>query len=138
MQGEIHDLIDAQIGRKVRERRLLLGLSQRDLASSLGISAQQMAKYENGTSSLSAGRLYQVATRLNVPMASLFAGVGSDPHETAADPSTSEGEVSHGLFELVRTYSSLPDADVQSAVRDLLRALAGRERAPENDDIADG
>ncbi|SDF53439.1 Transcriptional regulator, contains XRE-family HTH domain [Limimonas halophila] len=130
MQGELHDLVDAKVGQKVRERRAMLGLSQRDLAQSLGISPQQMAKYERGTSSLSAGRLYQVAERLNVPIALLFA----DVHEPAETPATdggsvADGEVSRELFDIVRTYASLSDGGVQTAVRHLLRAVASEDRA---------
>jgi len=138
MQGEIHELIDAQIGRKVRERRLLLGLSQRELASSLGISAQQMAKYENGVSSFSVARLYQVSRRLNTPLASLFADVGQDDGESDTDTLGMNGHVSRDIFEVVRSYCNVSDARVQRALRSLIAQLAEGEEEKNNAESLEG
>jgi len=127
MDSKLHDLVDAYVGRRIAERRRMLGLSQRQLAQSLGVSMQQVTKYERGTSSLTAGRLYQIAETLNVPVSSLFADVARTGVDTAPDPMETEPSVRRDLFELMRSYSSLSDTSVQTAVRNLLRVLAASE-----------
>lgn len=68
-------LIDAHVGRKVRERRELLGSSQEQLGEHLGLSFQQVQKYEKGTNRISAGRLLQIADFLGVRLDSFFDGL---------------------------------------------------------------
>lgn len=66
------DSIDAHIGARVRMRRLLLGMSQQELADALGVTCQQVQHYENGTDGIGAGRLYHVAHALAVPLIFFF------------------------------------------------------------------
>ena len=63
---------DTLVGRRIRARRQQLGLSQKALAEALGISYQQVQKYENGASRIGAGRLQQLAEILNVPVSVFF------------------------------------------------------------------
>jgi len=67
--------IDAHVGNRLRQRRALLGLSQDKLARSLGLTFQQIQKYERGANRISAGRLYQLATALEVPVGYFYAGI---------------------------------------------------------------
>jgi DNA-binding transcriptional regulator YiaG len=62
------DAIDVQIGRRIRARRRLLGLNQTELARRIGVTFQQVHKYETGQSSVTAARLYAIATALESPM----------------------------------------------------------------------
>ena len=64
--------IDAYIGARMRERRNALGISQADLAHTLGVSFQQVQKYEDGTNRVSAARLFAICKALNVSLSSMF------------------------------------------------------------------
>ena len=66
---------DKQIGQRLRERRMLLGLSQAALANGLGITFQQVQKYETGSNRISAGKLYGCAELLDVPPDYFFEGL---------------------------------------------------------------
>jgi transcriptional regulator with XRE-family HTH domain len=83
-------LIDQQVGSRVRMRRLMLKLSQTDLADGLGLTFQQVQKYEKGMNRIGAGRLQQIAHILQVPVtfffetaspSSVYGRAGSVPHE---------------------------------------------------------
>ena len=110
--------IDKQIGQRVHERRIVLGLSQRALADGLGISFQQLRKYETGFNRIGAGRLYGCAELLGVRPEYFFEGpAGSDtgtPDETRSD----EG------LKLARAYYSIDDPVKRHRVRKLVRAIA--------------
>ncbi len=114
--------IDKQIGQRVRERRIVLGLSQIVLADGLGISFQQLQKYETGFNRIAAGRLYGCAELLGVRPEYFFEGLeGSDsgtPDETRSDEA----------LKLARAYYSIDDPALRLHVRKLLRAIAGSKR----------
>lgn len=78
--------IDAHVGARLRQRRALLGLSQDKLARSLGLTFQQIQKYERGTNRISAGRLYQLATALAVPVGYFYSGLERADADPAAGP----------------------------------------------------
>ena len=109
---------DKHVGRRIRERRMVMGLSQTDLADGLGISFQQLQKYENGFNRIAAGRLYDCAQLLNVPPEYFFEGLeGSDsgtPDETRSDEA----------LELVRAYYRISGPTQRHHVRKLVQALA--------------
>lgn len=67
--------LDKEIGRRIRVQRLEAGVSQERLAEALGVSFQQVQKYENGLNRVAASRLYDVSQALNVPVASFFDGL---------------------------------------------------------------
>ena len=66
-------IIDRRVARRIRERRLGIGMTQNELARILGVAFQQAHKYERGISRVSAGRLYHIATALNTPIEYFFA-----------------------------------------------------------------
>src|ERR1043165_9958176 len=68
---------DVEIGRKIRALRLERGLSQSDLAKAIGLTFQQVQKYEKGTNRVSAGRLQQIADFLDVPITYFYGGLGA-------------------------------------------------------------
>jgi len=76
MIGKTPDPVDRTIGRNVRVYRVAKGLSQSDLANQLGISFQQLQKYEKGTNRIGSGRLLKIAQILNVDIAAFFEGCG--------------------------------------------------------------
>src|SRR5438876_11052202 len=75
--------IDRHVGARVRERRIMLGLTQQQLADLIGVTYQQAHKYERGINRVSAGRLYEIAQVLSVPVGYFFEGLEELPHRHA-------------------------------------------------------
>jgi transcriptional regulator with XRE-family HTH domain len=115
--------IDRRVGARLRERRLLLGMSQQQLARALGITFQQVQKYENGANRISASRLWDISRRLDVPIEWFFGEEGgARPGERALESDLAKRET----LELVRNYFSIRDAEIRRALVALARA-AGTE-----------
>jgi len=108
---------DCHVGARVRERRIILGLSQQQMADHLGVTYQQAHKYERGINRISAGRLYEIAKFLGVPVGHFFRGlaVGHTPGLTKRQSMS---------LELVRNFADVTDAKRQSALAQMARALA--------------
>lgn len=127
--------IDIHVGSRVRLRRMMLGMSQEKLGESLGITFQQIQKYEKGTNRIGASRLQHIATIMQVPVAFFFEdapGGGADARGAAeARPgsyvvdflSSTEG------LQLNRAFVRIKDPKVRRRVVDLVRALAGESSA---------
>src|SRR5215217_8809814 len=75
-RGRAHDA-DRHVGMRMRERRIMLGLTQQQMAELIGVTYQQAHKYEKGTNRISAGRLYAFAQALEVEVTYFFEGVGA-------------------------------------------------------------
>ena len=118
--------VDVYVGRQVRQRRQLLGLSQTKLAEALNITFQQVQKYERGSNRVGAGRLYQLATVLDVPVGYFFEQMGD---AVPADAGIVPPGVSRETAEMLRDYAVLP-ARLQRQVRMLVAAVAGRAGGP--------
>jgi transcriptional regulator with XRE-family HTH domain len=120
--------IDAQVGARVRMRRLISGMSQTAVGEALNVSSQQVQKYENGTNRISASRLQQLANLLGVTPGYFFAGACPGT-AAAAIPLRPNGEakiadfMSEGL-ELSRAFAAVRDAKVRKRILDLIVALA--------------
>jgi transcriptional regulator with XRE-family HTH domain len=115
--------VDDQIGRQIRKRRNLLGLTQEQLADALGISYQQVQKYETAANRVSAGRLFEIAAKLDTEIGSFFEGF---------DPSLAVTPVAHGgkarsTVELARSFSGIGDSTVRAAVVGLVKDLSAEE-----------
>ncbi len=111
--------IDDHVGRQIRKRRNLLGLTQEQLADALGISYQQVQKYETAANRVSAGRLYEIAAKLDSDIGFFFEDL---------DPSLLFSPVEHGgksrsTVDLVRSFSEIGNGAVRSAVVGLLKEL---------------
>jgi transcriptional regulator with XRE-family HTH domain len=109
--------VDLLIGRRVRERRLMLGITVQELAAALGVPYQQVHKYETGANRLSAGRLYRLAEALGVEVGYFFREGG----EGEAAASASQRRM---LLELVRNFARIPDRQRRDAVALLAHTLA--------------
>jgi transcriptional regulator with XRE-family HTH domain len=123
---------DVYVGSRVRMRRKILGLSQEKLGEKLGITFQQIQKYEKGTNRVGASRLQAMADALDVPVSYFFpdaasAAPGGMKEESAVFMmdflSTSEG------LELSRAFTRIRDAKVRRKVVELVRALAEESSA---------
>ncbi len=126
--------IDIHVGSRVRLRRNMLGMSQEKLGESLGITFQQIQKYEKGTNRVGASRLQAIATILGVPVSFFFEDAPDMPAVTGGgfreDNATSYVvdflNSAEGL-QLNRAFVRIADAKVRRRVVDLVKALAADE-----------
>ena len=115
--------VDRLVGDRIRRRRILMGLTQDQLGESLGISYQQIQKYETGANRVSAGRLYLIATRLEVSPGWFFDPVKSD----ASSDDFEELGSSRLLMEFVRSFARINDERLKTVLVSLVRAMADEE-----------
>ncbi len=115
--------LDLNVGARIRLRRKTLGITQSDLAEALGLTFQQVQKYERGVNRVSASVLVKIARRLDCPVAFLLGEEGGGAVEAIA-PATM---VTPGAVELLETYAKIGDRRSRSALLAVARALAGME-----------
>ncbi len=124
--------VDVHVGRRARERRTLEGMSQSAVAEKLGLTFQQLQKYERGHNRISASRLYELAQLFDVPVAYFYEGM--EAGKGAPDDTLTKRET----LELVRAYYAISEPAVRDSIRKLAQAAAklgkspaaGRRRAP--------
>lgn len=114
--------LDRRIGERIRLRRTELGLTQEQLASALGISYQQVQKYENGVNRISASRLAEIAQKLEVPIGWFV----EEPEEAEPGDPAKPLARARGVLELARGFGALRTQGVRSALVALVRTLAER------------
>ena len=125
--------VDVHVGARLRQRRTLLGMNQTKLGSSIGLTFQQVQKYENGTNRISASRLYALSGTLDVPVEFFFddmptAVAASSPtlgRGRAKKPPSYEPDpmATRETLELVRAYYKIKDANVRNRLRELTKAM---------------
>jgi transcriptional regulator with XRE-family HTH domain len=126
--------IDIHVGSRVRLRRMMLGMSQERLGESLGITFQQIQKYEKGTNRIGASRLQHIARVLSVPVSFFFEdapGTPGDQQPGMAEPKSTHYVVdflssAEGL-QLNKAFIRIKDPKLRRKIIDLVRALAGEE-----------
>ena len=122
--------VDLHVGARIRMRRRLQGVSQEKLAEALGLTFQQVQKYERGANRVSASKLYEIAAMLKAPISYFFDGLADPASETADDDSQGGDEravhaflmTSEGL-ELARSFTLVPRGRVRRRLLELIRAL---------------
>lgn len=133
MSAKTPNPVDKYVGSRVRMRRIMLGLSQEKLGDALGLTFQQIQKYEKGTNRIGASRLHQISDILQVPVSFLFEG-GPTNHTSvdglgeAPSPAyvsdflaTSEG------LALTRAFTKITDAKLRRSIVDLVEQIAGTQ-----------
>ena len=115
--------VDIVVGQRVRQRRQLLGLSQTKLADALNVTFQQVQKYERGSNRVGAGRLYQLARVLDVPVGYFFETIDAAgaPSNGGAAPDLTREQVT-----LVRAFETIGDAGIRRRITELVREIAGK------------
>ena len=113
--------IDRIVGARMRERRMLLGLTQQELAELIGVTYQQAHKYEKGINRIAAGRLSRIARALGVEVGYFYEGAEAD------QPSIKPSPQQRLLLELARNFVALPSRKHQEAICNLARVLANAE-----------
>ena len=122
--------IDIQVGNRVRIRRMLIGMSQERLGDTLGLTFQQVQKYEKGINRIGAGRLFEIARILGVPIDYFYDGVGADEEGPAEETPPVMAFVSSGEgLQLSLAFMKIRDPKVRKRVLDLVKSLAEEEEA---------
>ena len=124
--------IDVHVGTRVRLRRTLLGMSQEKLGDALGLTFQQVQKYERGANRIGASRLYDLSRVLDVPVSFFFddikaeAAEAAEPggREQAAGANDPDPMMRRETLELVRAYYRIPDMQIRRRLFDLTKAIA--------------
>src|ERR1700693_1535342 len=116
-RGRSTGAIDDYVGGRIRERRIMLGLTQQQLAEMIGVTYQQAHKYERGINRVSAGRLFEIARVLSVPVSYFFDGLDSPIGKPV-------GQRERMCLELARNFAQIPNERHQEALSQLARALA--------------
>ena len=109
--------VDRYVGARMRERRIMLGLTQQQMAELIGVTYQQAHKYEKGINRIAGGRLYQIAQALGVEVSYFYDGIGGRSDNFKPTPQQ------RLLLELARNFSALPSRRHQEAICGLVRAL---------------
>ena len=123
--------VDRHIGSRVRMRRIMLGMSQEKLGEGLGLTFQQIQKYEKGTNRIGASRIQQISEILQVPVSFLFEG---SPRSSAGTKGFSEAPstayvadflaTSEGLA-LIRAFTLISDVKLRRAIVDMVELIGG-------------
>ena len=127
MSGKHPTNIDRIVGRNIRVYRMARGWSQTQLADELGLTFQQVQKYEKGTNRVGSGRLFQIGAALGVPVTSFFEGgevailtKESSPFDLLADPQS---------LRLIQAFAGIPNRKTRQAVLALVEAMILANRA---------
>src|SRR4051812_31661289 len=126
--------IDVHVGARIRVRRTIMGLSQSTLAEQMGLTFQQVQKYERGTNRVSSSRLYDLGRIMDVPLAYFFDEIGSEvakqspgalkgkaprPADIEQDPAAKRE-----TLELVRAYYGISDPGIRQRFTAMIRTIA--------------
>jgi len=128
--------IDIHVGSRVRLRRMMLGMSQEKLGESLGITFQQIQKYEKGTNRIGASRLQHISSVLSVPVSFFFEDAPGPPGASEAAVGMAESRPASYMtdflsssegIQLNKAFTRIKDSKLRRRIIDLVRAAAGEE-----------
>jgi len=131
-RGRKAHAVDAYVGQRMRQRRVLLGMSLEQVADALDLTYQQVQKYERAANRISAGRLFAISQVLDVPVSFFFDGVdagtvaGAMPADSAAPTDSDDRRVmeKRETLELLRAYYHISDRNMRRRLVDLIRAVS--------------
>jgi transcriptional regulator with XRE-family HTH domain len=123
--------IDRHVGQRIRQRRIMLGLTQQQLADLIGVTYQQAHKYEKGINRVAAGRLSNIARAVGVEVGYFYDGMSETPEAAAVMPQQ------RLLLELARSFIALPSRKHQEAICILARSLANHDLGDDLDTAAE-
>lgn len=124
--------VDTHVGKRLRLRRTMMGLSQEAVAKAVGITFQQVQKYEKGSNAMNASRLYEFARFMNIPVAYFFEGLDAlgEARQAGLSESSAEGFEHRGAvsdresLEIMKAFKRIKEQVVRKRVADLVRAIA--------------
>ncbi|WDI32666.1 helix-turn-helix domain-containing protein [Hyphococcus flavus] len=130
--------VDIHVGSRVKLRRMVMGVSQDTLGKAMGLTFQQIQKYEKGVNRISASKIYELSHQLEVPIQYFFEDYADGPGYTygfaegeAGDPFMQLVQSPEGI-QLCRCFASIKDPEVKKKVLDLVKSIAESE----NDDAS--
>jgi len=115
--------VDVHVGKRIRHRRWLVGMTQQQLAEKVGIKFQQIQKYETGMNRVSASRLWDIADAMDVPVSFFFEGLEGHDVEQMGDGAPNDILADKEAMELVRSYYAIPE-NQRRRLFDLARVLS--------------
>ena len=133
MVKKIPNPIDKYVGSRVRMRRMMLSMSQEKLGDALGLTFQQVQKYEKGTNRIGASRLQQISNTLQVPVSFFFEGApdisvaGQDSGEAPSPAYVADFLATSDGLALTKAFMRIKDAKLRRSIVDLVQQIAGAE-----------
>ena len=133
MVAGIPHRVDVYVGSRVRLRRTLKGMSQQRLAEALGLTFQQIQKYERGVNRIGSSRLFELSEVLDVPPSFFYDGAPSRTETAAAGRGMAESQpepyearqfARREILELVRAYDRISDLEIRKRVFEMVKAVA--------------
>ena len=128
--------IDVYVGSRVKLRRMILGMSQETLGKSLGLTFQQIQKYEKGVNRIGASRMFELSQLLDVPVQFFYDGFGAAPRPANGFAEDETGESVMDLVnspegvQLCRYFAGISDLEVRKRVLELVKSIAETEGPP--------
>ena len=132
--------VDVYVGKKLRLRRTIMGLSQEAVGTAIGVTFQQVQKYERGINRMGASRLYDFSRILGIPVSYFFEGFSNDNNYASAEHSSitiaAEGETEYSVqdaytsketADLLRSYYRIKDPHVRRRLQDLIKSMVEAE-----------
>jgi transcriptional regulator with XRE-family HTH domain len=120
--------VDVMVGKRVRLRRLQLSLSQTELAQKLGLTFQQVQKYEKGTNRVSCSRLYEISEVLDVPITFFFSEKGETKAEVAVAEQLEPGQLKDGL-RLITAFGQIVETHTRKRLLALVESMVPAGKA---------
>lgn len=127
--------VDEHIGSHIRARRRMLGLTQEDLANRVGVTAQQVHKYENGSNRVSASKLFEIASALALPVSAFFEGLPTPPGGELDPESRAKNRLllDKEILELAMSFDHIEESRLRRVVLRIIKAAAAEARTgPDN------
>ena len=131
--------VDAHVGTKVKSRRLMLGLSQEELANAIGLTFQQVQKYERGTNRISVSRLVDIGRALKISADYFLEGCGAVAQgrkyaikgfsDTKQEPLEPDALTKRDVLELVRAYSKIASPQLKKQLLEMAKAMSSANDA---------
>src|SRR5215212_11126175 len=126
------DPVDIEVGHRIRIERLARGLSQTALANELGVTFQQVQKYEKGVNRVGAGRLTKIAEVLGIEVGTFFSGkemLEEERSKNAGEASPLKLLTVSGAFRLLRAYGDIDDSNLRRSIVDLVEQICSQRKS---------
>lgn len=126
------NLIDVHVGKRLRFGRTMQGMSQESIGESIGVTFQQIQKYERGINGIRSSKLYELAKALKVPVSFFFEGMAGDEGKYSIPGAADSGDggfdmeltSSRESIELMRAFHKITDPQLRGKILDLVRAMS--------------
>lgn len=122
--------VDEHIGSRIRARRRMIRLTQDELASRIGVTAQQIHKYENGSNRVAASKLFEIATVLNLPISAFFEGLVSPTGDVVEAEARAKDRLllDKEMLELAMSFDDIEESRLRRVVLRIIKAAADAQR----------